>query len=149
VKRPGDLVSIVLALLLLGGVAFGGYSSGVPTAFTGVATSFTVGVVTLTGGTDTRVLFDDGGALAEDAGMTYNKTTDSLTLAGKATALSVRATPVAVGSLATCNAGNEGARASVTDSNAASYTAGIGAVVAAGAATHVPVYCDGTNWLMG
>jgi hypothetical protein len=148
-KRPGDVISVVLGVLLLTGVALGGYSSGVPTAFTGVATSFTVGSVTLTGGTDTRVLFDDAGALAEDAGMVYNKTTDSLTLAGKATALSVRATPVAVGSLATCNAGNEGARASVNDSNAASYTAGIGAVVAAGGATHVPVYCDGTNWRIG
>ncbi len=39
-----------------------------------------------------------------------------------------------------------GQRAFVTDSNAASLTAGIGAVVAAGGTTHVPVLFDGTNW---
>lgn len=33
-------------------------------------------------GTDTQVQFNDGGALAGEAGMTYNKTTDALTLAG-------------------------------------------------------------------
>jgi hypothetical protein len=33
-------------------------------------------------GTDTRVLFDDGGALGEDSGFTYNKTTDFATFAG-------------------------------------------------------------------
>jgi hypothetical protein len=34
------------------------------------------------GGSDTYVQFNDAGTLAGDAGMTYNKTTDSLTLAG-------------------------------------------------------------------
>lgn len=43
---------------------------------------------------------------------------------------------------------NAGARASVTDSNAA-LTAGIGAVVAGGGANIVPVFCDGTNWRIG
>lgn len=43
----------------------------------------------------------------------------------------------------------EGMRASVTDSNAVSFTAGIGSVVAAGGSTHVPVYYDGTNWRIG
>jgi hypothetical protein len=57
--------------------------------------------------------------------------------------------PVAVGSLQTCNSGNKGARAFVTDSNAVSFTAGIGAVVAAGGSTNVPVVCDGTNWRIG
>lgn len=33
-------------------------------------------------GSDTQVQFNDGGAMAGDAGLTYNKTTDSLTLAG-------------------------------------------------------------------
>ena len=36
------------------------------------------GVTTITGGTDTRVLFNDGGKVGEDAGLTYNKTTDQL-----------------------------------------------------------------------
>ena len=39
-----------------------------------------------------------------------------------------------------------GMRAYVTDSNAVSLTAGIGAVVAAGGSTVVPVFYDGTNW---
>lgn len=56
---------------------------------------------------------------------------------------------VAVGSLPTCNAAAKAARYFVTDSNAASYTAGIGAIVAAGGATNVPVVCDGTNWRIG
>lgn len=33
-------------------------------------------------GSDTYVIFNDGGALGADSGMTYNKTTDSLALAG-------------------------------------------------------------------
>ena len=55
---------------------------------------------------------------------------------------------VAVASLPTCNSGAKGARHFVTDSNAA-FTAGIGAVVAAGGANNVPVTCDGTNWRIG
>jgi hypothetical protein len=42
-----------------------------------------------------------------------------------------------------------GERAFVTDSNAVSFTAGIGAVLAAGGATAVPVVFDGTNWRIG
>lgn len=56
---------------------------------------------------------------------------------------------VAVASLPSCAAGTKGARDFVTDSNAASFTAGIGAVVAAGGTTNVPVTCDGTNWRIG
>lgn len=33
-------------------------------------------------GSDTQVIFNDGGAFGADAGLTYNKTTDALTLAG-------------------------------------------------------------------
>ena len=56
---------------------------------------------------------------------------------------------VAVASLQTCDAAHAGARQAVNDSNAVSFTAGIGAVVANGGSTHVPVYCDGTNWRIG
>lgn len=52
-------------------------------------------------------------------------------------------------SLPAAAAGNLGMRATVTDSNAASFTAGIGAVVAGGGATVVPVVSDGTNWRIG
>lgn len=56
---------------------------------------------------------------------------------------------VAVASLPACGASTKGARHFVTDSNAASFTAGIGAIVAAGGSTNVPVTCDGTNWRIG
>jgi hypothetical protein len=56
---------------------------------------------------------------------------------------------VAVASLPAAAAALKGFRMWVTDSNAASYTAGIGAIVAAGGATIVPVFCDGTNWRIG
>jgi len=36
-----------------------------------------------TGGSNTQVQFNDAGALAGDAGLTYNKTTDALTIAGQ------------------------------------------------------------------
>jgi len=55
---------------------------------------------------------------------------------------------VAVGSLPTCNAAAKAQRYFVTDANA-TFTAGIGAVVAAGGANNVPVTCDGTNWRIG
>jgi hypothetical protein len=42
-----------------------------------------------------------------------------------------------------------GMRCYVTDSNATSYTLGIGAVVANGGTTVVPVFYDGTNWRIG
>lgn len=41
------------------------------------------------GGSDTQVLFNDGGSINGDAGLTYNKTTDALTVAGSLTAASL------------------------------------------------------------
>lgn len=55
---------------------------------------------------------------------------------------------VAVASLPTCGASTKGARHFATDANA-TFTAGIGAIVAAGGANNVPVTCDGTNWRIG
>lgn len=43
----------------------------------------------------------------------------------------------------------DGMRCAVTDSNATSFTLGIGAVVTGGGTTHVPVYYDGTSWRIG
>ena len=42
------------------------------------------GVTTITGGTDTRVLFNDGGKVGEDAGLTYNKTVPALKIGNSA-----------------------------------------------------------------
>ena len=52
------------------------------------------------------------------------------------------------GTLPAASAALAGARAHVTNSNA-TFTAGIGAIVAAGGANVVPVFCDGTNWRIG
>ncbi len=56
-------------------------------------------------------------------------------------------TPMTVAQLPAA-ASSQGMRAVVSDSNAA-YTAGIGVAVATGGAYVVPVFCDGTNWLIG
>ena len=41
----------------------------------------TTGTTTITSGTDTRVLFNDGGVVGEDAGLTFSKTTNILKVA--------------------------------------------------------------------
>lgn len=51
-------------------------------------------------------------------------------------------TPVAVGSLQTCNAGNAGSVASVNDANAPAW----GVTVANGGAAFALVVCNGSNW---
>lgn len=44
--------------------------------------SITPGTTVISGGVNTRVLFDDNGVVGEDAGFTYDKTLDALTVAG-------------------------------------------------------------------
>jgi hypothetical protein len=53
-----------------------------------------------------------------------------------------------VAGLPTPTAANSGFRAQVTDSNA-TMAAGIGTAVTEGGTNFVPVYCDGTQWLIG
>lgn len=50
-----------------------------------------------------------------------------------------------IGSLPTCNAGLEGAHYGVTDALVPVALA----IVAAGGAVHINVYCNGTNWIVG
>jgi hypothetical protein len=64
---------------------------------------------------------------------------------GDLKALGVQTSAVAVGSLPTCNSGAQGLRRGVTDALAPTY----GATVANGGSVHTPVYCDGTNWIVG
>jgi hypothetical protein len=76
----------------------------------------TTGTTTIASGTDTRVLFNDGGVLGEDAGLTYNKTTDALTAttfigaltgnASTATALAANPSDCAANTFATTIAAN-------------------------------------------
>lgn len=73
----------------------------------------------------------------------------TVSTAGVATVTNLRTPGVAVAALPAAAAGNQGARQFVTDSNAVSFTAGIGAVVAGGGSTAVPVVSDGTNWRIG
>ncbi len=65
----------------------------------------------------------------------------------KITGKSVQISEITVAALPTSPVA--GMRASVSDSDATSFTLGIGAVVAGGGSTHVPVYYDGTNWRIG
>ena len=46
----------------------------------GGTSTITIGTTTITGGADTQVLFNDAGTVGSDAGLTYAKTTDTLTL---------------------------------------------------------------------
>ena len=59
-----------------------------------------------------------------------------------------QADTVTVGGLPAAATANRGLRFMVTDANA-TWTAGIGAVVAGGGANVVPVTSDGTNWRIG
>jgi hypothetical protein len=77
----------------------------------------------------------------------FGGVTKFLVTPASTTAPSLVTTPCTVATLpATPVAGQ---RAFVTDSNAASYTAGIGTVVATGGSTAVPVVFDGTSWRIG
>ncbi len=55
--------------------------------------------------------------------------------------------PCLAAELPTADPSNMGWRGTVTDSNAA-ITAGIGATVAGGGTDVVPVFSDGTNWVI-
>jgi hypothetical protein len=54
------------------------------------------------------------------------------------------ATTTTVAALPTCNGSVEGARRGVTDANAATYNT----VAAGGGTNHMPVYCNGTAWVL-
>ena len=60
----------------------------------------------------------------------------------------LRTIPVTVGTLTAPVVALQGARAFVTDATLG-IIAGLGTVVAGGGANAVPVYCDGTNWVIG
>lgn len=56
----------------------------------------------------------------------------------------VQVAVVAVASLPTCNAAAEGLMMGVNNANAVTYNS----TVAAGGTNHMPVYCNGTNWVL-
>jgi len=53
--------------------------------------------------------------------------------------------PTTVSGLPTCNSGANGTHSSVTDANATTFLS----TVAGGGSNNVPVYCNGTNWVIG
>lgn len=52
------------------------------------ASGITIGTSVITGGTDTRVLFDDGGVVGENAAFTFNKTNGAVLINGALTVIS-------------------------------------------------------------
>lgn len=60
----------------------------------------------------------------------------------------VKLTPTIVASLTAAATAGIGATAFVTDANA-TFILGLGLTVVGGGANKVPVYCDGTNWIVG
>jgi hypothetical protein len=53
--------------------------------------------------------------------------------------------PTTVSGLPTCDSNAEGSRASVMNATATTFLS----TVAGGGSNHVPVYCNGTNWVIG
>ncbi len=70
--------------------------------------------------------------------------TGTITLHGTGVALA-GLPPTTVSGLPTCNSGTQGTRASVTDATATTFHS----IVAGTGMNIVPVFCDGTNWLIG
>jgi len=65
---------------------FRGAGISTVTVASGIATiNITGGVSVTPGGSDTQVQFNDGGSFGGDAGLTFNKTTDTLSVAGVVT----------------------------------------------------------------
>lgn len=71
----------------------------------------------------------------------------SITIGGvdKAAAGSIKVQGYAAGSLPTCNGTSVGSRLYVTDATATTFAS----VVAGGGANVVPVFCNGSNWIIG
>lgn len=92
-------------------------------------------------GTLAKLIFQSPIAVASGSGA-QTQTTGLTVIGGTA-----QLTPYTVSTLPTCGATLKGGMAYVTDATQA-ITAGIGATVAGGGANIVPVFCDGTNWVI-
>lgn len=123
----------------------GGAFDGTPVIYGATATKFNIG-----GGADSLTVNAPTASTSASTGTLVLGGVGGIGVGGALwVGTYISTTPVAVASLTACAAGTKGARQFVTDSNAVSFTAGIGAVVAAGGTTNVPVTCDGTNWRIG
>ena len=94
-------------------------------------------------GNDTEIQFNDGGALAGDPGLTYNKTTDALTANGSfnvGTTFVANSTQIVIGTVGTnavasnttaINIGNSTVNATINSTSFSGSAASLGGVVAA------------------
>jgi hypothetical protein len=87
-KQTDDLTPVVTPVnIIWEGVTSNGFETTLtvadPTADRTITLPDATGTVALVAGSDTQVMFNDGGsALGGDSGLTYNKTTDTLTITG-------------------------------------------------------------------
>jgi len=87
-KSTDDITPVTTQVnLIWEGVTNNGFETTLtvadPTADQTITLPNATGTVALVAGSDTQVMFNDGGsALGGDSGLTYNKTTDSLTITG-------------------------------------------------------------------
>lgn len=107
-------------------------SDGDTLAFGGVTSAFPA---IDRNGAALRVILADGSALGSFQAATISGTFLSASIAFQSTSLT----------FATLPAGSEGLRSFITDSS----TAVPGAIAAGGGANNVPVYHNGTNWIVG
>lgn len=81
--------------------------------------SLTVGSTTISSGTDTRVPFNDAGVYNEDAGLTYNKSSNTLTVGTQIVSGEVG---VSTGSLLLNSGGTGAVKIQVDETSVSSYT---------------------------
>lgn len=151
----------IVSTLGIGGPAISGRTL-VVTAVSPVQPTFGYNMAGVGAGNAMMGLLYDGASALAFPGLVYQTLSDtgafvsnnmvvwrdgSITLGStnKAATGSVKTQGYVVGSLPTCNAAAQGSRLYVTDANAPTFNA----VIAAGGAVIVPVFCNGANWLAG
>lgn len=141
---PGN-INVTAASKLLGrGSAAGAGAAQEITLGTGLSMTGTTlnGTSTSTpGGSNTQVQFNDSGAFGGDAGLTYNKTTDALTIGG---ALNVGGGTMNVST--GYQVGGTAASGTVLRGDGTKYAASAYTMAAPGTTGNV-LTSDGTNWL--
>jgi hypothetical protein len=100
----------------------------------------TTGTLALVAGSDTQVLFNDGGMLGGDAGLTYNKTTDFLSINGTPFGKGAGTGSIIIGTSATTTGNHAVAIGNTANAGAANATALGGFATATGTGSTVVGY---------
>jgi hypothetical protein len=90
-------------------------------------------------GSNTQVQFNDGNVLGASPNFTFDKSTN------KVTTKIIRTTPVAFINLPDASTAGAGSRAFIIDASINTFAS----IVSGGGSYKVPVYSDGTDWLVG